>query len=863
MPDSSSIQIDSKVRLRLNKLFEMWGYPDPRLYVQYDDEWVVISQSPMQSSSRIMLSFGDIHLKASIEPTGHSKVDLIEADGCVTLEINSQRVFQFVLPSSVFEPAQWDVFIRWLPNQLKSENNVLLQLREEDSTGQIDLSVVRQLVLQQCDWIETLTDFSSTGQLESLSIFNCASLNQIQSLSRAKKLRHLEIRWCGSLQWLPEFSSLTALELLRIQWCSRLEVIPNLSSHPSLKILHISACNQLGSLPALKGCHQLHTLYVSWFRTTPYFPELEELSGLRVLNLQSCSGLETLPKLSELDSLYRLNISDCQDLLTIDQLEQLPSLNVLVANGCTQLQKLVLPKQSQLNQVLLGRCVNLSIIEGLSEQKSLLNLHISGASLRSLDGLSQLNKLEQLYVSDCQPLEHLSGLNRLKSLISLQVFGCTELKDVSELSECTSLRELRLGGLRQVSSLPDLETLTSLRDLTISWFQKLEKLPSLDGLSELRTLKLGGHESLVSLERLERFPNLHALDLSRCSTLKHISGLQHLVKLNELVLNDCVSLKELEGLGGLERLRTLNLHGCKSLEKCPDLPLLTRLEHLDLGLCRALRHVPDFGGLVSLQYLDLSSRLFPTVIPLIDPKSALEEIHLENNAPVIGVSNLRQCSQLKELYFLDPIDGVDILIDVVIRREDQVVINANIDEWIQLLRLHPQPSEHMSRLITLLRLLPESADTNLLWRELIRLARRLGPHNQQPLSINSLAWKQLGEGLCVISPQNVHEPIHDLIFNLDPYFEAAIILPAVLPVFTKIDITVQAWLAELIAEQCENLPKDLHQSLLPLIVFFFVEMGYPETAKHWLRYAKHPYTTVLQKRCEAIINQSTDETRFR
>ena len=65
---------------------------------------------------------------------------------------------------------------------------------------------------------------------------------------------------------------------------------------------------------------------------------------------------------------------------------------------------------------------------------------------------------------------------------------------------------------------------------------------------------------------------------------------------------------------------------------------------------------------------------------------------------------------------------------------------------------------------------------------------------------------------------NVHEPIHDLIFNLDPYYEAAIILPAVLPVLTNIDITVQAWLAELIAEQCENLPDDLRQALLPAIL---------------------------------------------
>lgn len=861
MPTPFKIHITSEVHIRFNKLFEIWGYPDPQLSVQCDDEWSVINENPTPAGQWIMLSFGDTHLKAVMDLAEDSQVGLIESDGCVAITVNSKRIFQFVHPSSVFEPAQWDIFIRWLPNQLKSENNVLLQLTEEDSTGQIDLTSVRQLVLQQCDWIEALTEFSGIEHLESLSLFNCASLKQVQSLVRAVQLKNLEIRWCGSLQWLPEFSSMPALELLRIQWCSRLEAIPNLLEHPSLKILHISACNQLGSLPALKGCHQLHTLYVSWFRTTPYFPELEDMPGLRVLNLQSCSGLEALPKLSDLQSLYRLNISDCQELIAIDQLEQLPALNVLEANGCTRLQRLVLPRQSQLQQIWLGRCVNLSEIERLSDQIHLQNLHISGASLRCLDGLSSLHKLEQLYISDCQPLEHLSGLNQLKSLISLQVYGCTELKDISELSECTLLRELRLGGLRKVSRLPSLESLSDLRDLTISWFQILEKLPSLDGLSELRTLKLGGHKSIVSLERLERFPNLHALDLSRCTTLAHISGLQHLEKLNELVLNDCVSLKALVGLGGLQRLRTLNLHGCKALEQCQDIPLLTRLEHLDLGLCRALKHVPDFGGLVSLQYLDLSSRLYPTVIPLIHPDSALEEVHLENKSPIVGVSNLRQCRQLRELYFLDPIDGVDILIDAVIRREDQVIINANIDEWMQLLSRHPLPSEHMSRLITLLQLLPESADTNLLWRELIRLARRLGPHNQQPLSINGLAWQHLGKALCLISPQHVHEPIHDLIFNLDPYDEAAIILPAVLPVFTQIDITVQAWLAELIAEQCENLPKDLQQSMLPLVVKFFVELGYPETAKHWLRFAEHPYSSVLKNRCQAIIRKGTETAK--
>ena len=311
------------------------GLSRPQLHVQYDDDWVVINQTPVVASPNVMLSFGDIHLKAEVEVNAPLSIYLHEEDGCTNIMVNTQRIFQFLLPSTGFEPAQWDVFIRWLPSRLKAKNNVLLQLKE-DSTGQIDFTAVRYLVLQQCDWIEQLSDFANLEQLESLSILNCASLKRIQSLDRALNLKNLEIRWCGSLKWLPDFSSLQALEQLRIQWCSKLEAVPNLAGHPSLKILHISACNALGSLPTLKGSHQLHTLYVSWFRNTPYFPELEDLPGLRVLNLQSCSGLEYLPKISDLRALYQLNISDCQDLMSIEQLEELPSLKVLEANGCTK-----------------------------------------------------------------------------------------------------------------------------------------------------------------------------------------------------------------------------------------------------------------------------------------------------------------------------------------------------------------------------------------------------------------------------------------------------------------------------------------------------------------------------------------------
>lgn len=853
MQHNSRIWLDANASLRIGKIFETWGYPDPQLYIHDEGDWRAVGVEPLVVSEQIKLCFGDIQLIADLPSSSEIMISFEQEEGKAIILANDVPLFQFLLPHCQYEASQWDIFIRWVPSAFVSTKVVLLQLQEEDNDSQYNFMNVSSLILQQCDWLTTLQNFQNIGGLEEISIFNCASLKNIQHLSDASDLKLLELRWCGSIEFLPDFSRLLCLEQLRLQWCSKLQQIQTLSDHPRLRELHISACNSLGSLPDLSNCLKLHTLYFSWFRTTPYFPRFSNLPSLRVLNLQSCAGIEKLPDLSSLKSLYRLNISDCQDLKEIKGLSGLNNLRVFEANGCTQLASLSLNGLNGLSHLQLGRCVQLEEIHGLQDQVNLLSLHISGSSLVLLSGVSELRELQKLYLSDCRNLSNLSGLKNLKNLSSLQIFGCPSLIELDGVSHCTQLRELRLGGLRQVKSLPDLAPLSGLRDLTISWFQMLSALPSLDGLNDLRSLKLGGHDSLTHLDRLERFPRLSVLDLSRCASITKITGLEHLKKLSELDLHDCQSLKRISGLAGLGSLRTLNLHGCKSLSALSELPMLHHLQHLDLGKCRELRYIPSFGHLKNLRYLDLSNRLYPTVISEIHQNSKIEEVHLQNTSAIIGLNHLKSCNHLKDIHLLDPLEGADILINAVLNREDRFLINSNIDDWIVLLKKHKDQSSYLIKLISLLQLLPHSSDTILLWRELIRMARQLGPANNMPSPITTKAWKVLGEALCQLTPQMAHEPIHDLIFNLDPYYEAVVMLPSLLSIFPSADITIQAWLAELVAEQGESYPEEIRTELLPHIVQFFSVLGYPQTAERWIRYAENPHTSYWVKRCRTLM----------
>ena len=213
------------------------------------------------------------------------------------------------------------------------------------------------------DWaLSAIQGLSGLGQLETLDLSLCKSLNQLPELSGLGQLTTLNLSGCRSLTQLPELSGLGQLTTLNLIDCVNLEQLPELSGLGQLTTLNLEGCRSLTRLPELSGLGQLTTLELWECTSLAQLPELSGLGQLTTLNLSLCRSLAQLPDLSGLGQLKALHLSDCVNLT------QLPDLSGL----------------GQLTKLDLSNCGIQELPEGIRNLKSLRRLNLCSLNLRDL-----------------------------------------------------------------------------------------------------------------------------------------------------------------------------------------------------------------------------------------------------------------------------------------------------------------------------------------------------------------------------------------------------------------------------------------------------------------------------------------------
>ncbi|XP_059658688.1 disease resistance protein Roq1-like isoform X2 [Cornus florida] len=235
-------------------------------------------------------------------------------------------------------------------------------------------STLVELLLENCELLERLTDLSNLKFLLRLSFVSCCKLMKIQGLGELESLKTLCIYGCHTLKEVQLFGKLKSLVRLTIGKCHTLRVIQGLGNLESLTSLEIYECNEIteldllecsASLPSSSSLEMSHTL-----KEVQLFGKLKSLERLRI---GECHTLRVIQGLGNLESLTSLEIYECNEITELDLLECSASLSSCSASlssssSLEMSEYKYLENQSvgsNLNKLSVQCCENLTKIQGL------------------------------------------------------------------------------------------------------------------------------------------------------------------------------------------------------------------------------------------------------------------------------------------------------------------------------------------------------------------------------------------------------------------------------------------------------------------------------------------------------------------
>ena len=141
-----------------------------------------------------------------------------------------------------------------------------------------------------------------------------------------------------------------------------------------------------------------------------------------------------------------------------------------------------------------------------------------------LDGLTELEHLELANNASLRSINGLEDLNRLQTLV---ISNNDRLKDeIAPFEGLAALQTLKVLGNHRLRVLPDLSGLVGLRDLEIVGNERLAAITGLEALGRLERLEVQSNSRLAELAMQGALVKLQSLAIYRNPELEVISGLE-------------------------------------------------------------------------------------------------------------------------------------------------------------------------------------------------------------------------------------------------------------------------------------------------------------------------------------------------
>lgn len=305
-------------------------------------------------------------------------------------------------------------------------------------------------------------DFSEVPNLETLILEGCIRLVEVHtSVGVLEKLSLWNMGDCKSVKSLPAF--------LRLE---------------SLVTLKLSACSKLKKFPKIEGCMQrLSELHLDGTAIEELPQSIDRLTGLTLLNLEDCKNLFRIPStIRSLKSLKRLILTGCSELSDIsDDLSCVECLEELDISGTAIRDFTGIEGMKNLKSLSLRGSRNSTPKSWHSAVLGCLGMvKSSDAPLRlSLPtSFSGLCSLTELNINDCNLMDGVipNDLGNLVLLKRLNLSGNNFVHLPESISQLSKLESLYLRNCSKLQLLPKNLPL-SLRDVNAEDCQSLTDYP--------------------------------------------------------------------------------------------------------------------------------------------------------------------------------------------------------------------------------------------------------------------------------------------------------------------------------------------------------------------------------------------------
>ncbi|KAA3453074.1 disease resistance protein isoform X1 [Gossypium australe] len=447
------------------------------------------------------------------------------------------------------------------------------EIFQPSQVSTISFQCLREVQVTECSKLKFLFPVcvaNSLGKLQTLKIERCFEMEKITQDSQVSTisfqcLREVQVRECYKLKFLFPIcvaNSLGKLQTLKIERCFGMEEIIQNSQVSTISFQCLKEVQ-------VTGCNNLKFLFSTCVATS--------LGKLQTLKIEWCFRMEEIVQHSQVSTisfqcLWEVQVTGCNNLKYL--------FPTCVAGSLGQLQTLKIESCSQLQDIIQGPEVSISMAEGLTRLNAVELINLPQLKGRDRNGIVLTSpSLHVLKVRDCPQLTPFIVPTNIQEL------------EFSEMTEKKQISNVTVPEWRGGTSISNFEELFEYSGYNLSTLRVL----GLYKLTELRVIWSGPIQ-------VEHFQNLTQLVVHNCRRLRYIFSptiARNLPQLWGLDISDCEELEQI-----IEKDQTPSQHHLQPI--CfPDLSSIT-IRNCENLKCLFPITLAD-GGLPTLGELFLTS----------------------------------------------------------------------------------------------------------------------------------------------------------------------------------------------------------------------------------------------------------------
>lgn len=301
----------------------------------------------------------------------------------------------------------------------------------------------------------------------------------------------------------------------------------------------------------------------------------------------------------------------------------------------------------------------------INDIKSLKYLAINDLKINDLSFINKLVHINEIYIGDCN-IYSLNGISNLSKIEYFTCYMCKYLTDISEISKLINLYELDLSSSFSLINIDSLHYLKKLQFLNLNKCSLINNILSISNLN-LKYLNLIGCHSLYDIKIL---PSSLKILLLNNTNITDLNFLNNLSNINYLDLSNCVKIYDFKSLSCLDSLNYLNLfntnfndtkiiselkiqelyiNNCKYIQSFKYLKNMISLNILSINF-NDIEDISFLKSLTSLKILFINNNKINDFNP-IKKLINLEKLYISSNK--LPIDNLNFIISLKKIYYLD------------------------------------------------------------------------------------------------------------------------------------------------------------------------------------------------------------------